>query len=110
MNSPQAEPHFGVNVIGYLRSVLGVGEIARGAIAALDAAQIPVLPVRLTPPATLDDLPFADVPWDRASFPVNLVCANAEFMPALAADPSGIMRGRYSIGWWWWEVASFPSG
>ncbi len=108
MNSPQVEPQFGVNVIGYLRSVLGVGEIARGVIAALDAAGIPVLPVRLLPPATLEVLPFADVAWSRAWFPVNLVCANAEFMPALAADPSGIMRGRYSIGWWWWEVASFP--
>ena len=109
MSAPrEAELQFGVNVIGYLRSVLGVGEVARCAIAALDAAEIPVLPVRLSPPATLDDLPFADVPWSRASFPINLVCANAELMPALADDPSGIMRGRYSIGWWWWEVASFP--
>jgi glycosyltransferase involved in cell wall biosynthesis len=109
VNAPrETEPALGVNVIGYLRSVLGVGQIARGAIAAIDAAEIPVLPVRLSPPATLDDLPFADVPWSRASFPINLVCANAEFMPALAADPAGIMRDRYSIGWWWWELASFP--
>jgi glycosyltransferase involved in cell wall biosynthesis len=95
-------------VIGYLRSVLGVGEVARGAIAALDAAEIPVLPVRLSPTATPEELPFADVPLSRASFPVNLVCANADFMPALAADPLGIMRDRYSIAWWWWEVSHFP--
>lgn len=103
----EREPQFGVNVIGYLQSVLGVGEIARQAIAALDTANVPTLPVRLSSPATADDQPFLHVPRSRAVFPINLICANAELMPALATDAEGLLRGRYSIGWWWWEVSRF---
>ena len=36
---------WGVNVVGYFRSELGMGEAARQVISALDAAGVPVLPI-----------------------------------------------------------------
>ena len=40
--APQGPPPLGVNVAGYLRTGLGVGEAARLYVAALEAAQVPV--------------------------------------------------------------------
>ena len=43
----RAAPAFGVNVVGYLSSELGVGEVARQVVDALDAVGVPALPVGL---------------------------------------------------------------
>jgi glycosyltransferase involved in cell wall biosynthesis/SAM-dependent methyltransferase len=102
-------PAFGVNVVGYLNSELGVGEVARQVIDALDAVGVPALPVGLNAPASRQGHSYAHVGVSTDDFPVNLVCVNADMLPSLAQQvhPT-FFDGRHTIGLWWWEASVFP--
>ena len=43
--APLSQGPFGVNVVGYFRSEVGTGEAARQVVGALDAEQVPVMPI-----------------------------------------------------------------
>jgi glycosyltransferase involved in cell wall biosynthesis/SAM-dependent methyltransferase len=102
-------PDLGVNVVGYLNSELGVGEVARQVIEALDAAAVPALPVGLEAPRSRQGHAFTHVGASRDDYPVNLVCVNADMLPALAAQVGDeFFEGRHTIGLWWWEASVFP--
>jgi glycosyltransferase involved in cell wall biosynthesis/SAM-dependent methyltransferase len=104
-------PPWGVNVAGYFRSELGVGEAARRLVEAMDSALIPVLPVQgsIDPPSRRGE-DYGSASPASAPFPVNLICVNADGLPAFAADVGReFFGGRYSIGYWWWELAEFPA-
>jgi SAM-dependent methyltransferase/glycosyltransferase involved in cell wall biosynthesis len=105
-----ASPIDGVNVVGYLNAELGVGEVARQAITALDQQGVPVLPVGVAAGITREDHDF-----DHAShaasgpFHINLMCVNADMLPAVVGElgPT-FFSERRTVGWWWWEVDTFP--
>jgi glycosyltransferase involved in cell wall biosynthesis len=101
---------WGVNVAGFLRSELGVGEAARTVIAALDARGVPVMPVHgAYVPSSRQGHAFAFVNPSAAPFPVNLICVNADELPAFLADAGPrFSENRYTIGFWWWEATTFP--
>ena len=101
---------WGVNVAGYLRSELGVGEVARGVITALDARDVPVMPIHgKLIPRSRQGHPFAFFDTSSAPFPVNLICVNADHFSAFLADAGPeFFENRYNIGFWWWEVTSVP--
>ncbi len=102
----------GVNVLGYFASELGVGEAARQLVRALDAVEVPVLPLHgPTVPVSRQGHRFAVREHEAARYPVNLICMNADALPEfarLAGD--SFFAGRYSIGVWFWEVGSPPPG
>jgi glycosyltransferase involved in cell wall biosynthesis/SAM-dependent methyltransferase len=100
---------FGVNVVGYLTSELGVGEVGRQVIDALDAVGVPTLPVSLTAPRSRQGHHFPHVGVSPDDYGVNLICVNADMLPGLAmqAGPS-LFHERYTIGVWWWEASVFP--
>jgi len=110
-----------VLVTGYLRGNLGLGEAARGYVAALQAAEVPVatraVPIdppvgRLAPGARRrpEDREFEEVAFDRdreADF--ELVCVNPDQLPDLLeqlGDEDG--EDRYRIGYWAWETELIP--
>jgi glycosyltransferase involved in cell wall biosynthesis len=96
----------GVNVVGYLRGELGLGEAARRVIAALDAAAVPLLPVGQALGTREGRHAFASVDIRQAGFDTNLVCLNADQHARLQRDPATALDdSRYTIGYWWWEVA-----
>src|SRR5215210_1784943 len=98
----------GVNVAGYFRAELGVGETARQVVAALESAQMPVATVGLSASASRQEHEY-ETDTHEPTFPVNLICVNADMLPTFAekAGP-GFFFDRYSIGLWWWEVNEFP--
>jgi glycosyltransferase involved in cell wall biosynthesis/SAM-dependent methyltransferase len=101
---------WGVNVVGYFRSELGTGEAARQALSALDASAVPVLPVhgRAIPPNRQGHA-FTHLDYTDASYPVNLICMNADRLDEFAAEAGqSFFSSRYSIGMWFWEVEQFP--
>jgi glycosyltransferase involved in cell wall biosynthesis len=99
----------GVNVAGYLNSELGVGEVARQAIRALDSAGVPVLPVGIAAPQSRQGHAFTHRGTSQRGYPINLICVNADMLPAFATGiGEPFFAGRHSIGWWWWEVSEFP--
>lgn len=106
----ELEP-WGVNVAGYLRSELGVGEAARTVIGALDVAGVPVMPIQVPRiPYSRQGHEYSSLNAVTAAFPVNLVCVNADQLPVFIDDVGPDFRdGRYTIGLWWWEVADFPT-
>ena len=100
---------FGVNLVGYLSSERGIGEVARQVDSALAAREllvaridIPVEEPKLA--AALGGLTAADRPYD-----VNLICVNADMVPAVVrAAPEQLFQDNHSAGLWFWEVESFP--
>lgn len=100
----------GVNVIGYVRSEMGVGESVRCAIRAARAAQIPVAirTVDEKGPYRLGDRYVAeedrDLPHEISLFYVN--ADQAEHVERKLGQE--FVRGRYNIGFWAWELEEFP--
>lgn len=99
----------GVNLVGYVSSERGVGEVARQIAAALETAEVPLTTIDApTDPdaiaAGLSGLHDPDHPYD-----FNLICVNADMLPyvARALGPRFFERRR-SAGLWFWEVSHFP--
>ena len=103
--------HAGVNMAGYFRSVLGVGEHARLILDGLRAAGVPVATIGLAAAGTEqieDGPPSGDDPAE-APHPINLISVNADVLPSFAlAAGHAFFQDRYSIGLWAWEVTPFP--
>jgi 2-polyprenyl-3-methyl-5-hydroxy-6-metoxy-1,4-benzoquinol methylase/glycosyltransferase involved in cell wall biosynthesis len=101
---------WGVNVAGFLRAELGIGEAARNALTALDEAQIPAIAVEgAFVPSSRHGADVAVVGAAEAPYAVNLVCVNPDVLEPWVAgvDPS-FFAGRRTIGYWWWEVERVP--
>lgn len=100
----------GLNLVGYLRSEMGVGESAR--CAALAARRIGI-PLELKSvdgrgPYRTEDHRAGP---DSSTFPwfFNLFHVNADQTPIVfeRLGPS-FTRGKYNIGYWAWELEDFP--
>jgi glycosyltransferase involved in cell wall biosynthesis len=99
----------GVNVAGYFDHPTGVGQVARGSLAALEHAGVPTARV-----------PLGVDPWGRTilgklyqpqgvPFPVTLLHANADQTShALTGLPAAALVGSTTIGYWFWELSHFP--
>jgi glycosyltransferase involved in cell wall biosynthesis len=102
-------PPFGVNLVGYLRAELGVAEVARQVIGALDTQDVPVLPIAIDPGSSRQGHAVGAIDHFVAPFGVDLLCVNADQTPnVVAAAGPDFFAGRYTIGLWWWEVSDFP--
>jgi glycosyltransferase involved in cell wall biosynthesis len=99
----------GVNMAGYFKAVLGVGEHARLIASALEAVGVPIAPVGLRAEASPESESFRAGDLEATLYPVNLVSVNADVLPEFAHDAGpGFFIGRYTIGLWAWEVTPFP--
>lgn len=100
----------GVNVAGYLRAELGVGEAARRLIRGLDAARVPYTTYVYERTRSRQLHPFKARPEHDDVYDTNLVCVNADELPNFRADVgTEFFDGRYTIGLWFWEVSRFPA-
>lgn len=104
----------GVNIAGYFKGVMGTGEHARQLLTALRTQGIPVALTTLHPEAAPEDEWLAVVPGPAGnagcSPSFNLLCVNADSVPAVAARLGDeFFAERYTVGFWAWEVATFPT-
>jgi glycosyltransferase involved in cell wall biosynthesis/SAM-dependent methyltransferase len=118
--APSLASSVGVDVAGYLRGGLGLGQAARLYVAALQAGGIPVrtTTVDLRMPevygddgtrAELKTTDFADLQLEGDP-PFNLVCVNAPELPQFVAEAGrDRFRDRYTIGVWAWETDAIPA-
>jgi glycosyltransferase involved in cell wall biosynthesis len=100
----------GVNIVGFVRAEVGIGEAARLLVAAVKAAGIPyaVVPVEKFVPSRQEH-PFSDLGVGNPTYDVNVIVLNPPELLAFAADEgAALLDGRYTIGNWWWEVTQFP--
>ncbi len=108
------DERIGVDVAGFLRGGLGLGEAARRYVAALEAAQVPVrtTTVDVFLPEEQQDrrklAEFEDVGTDH-DVPFNLVCVNAPELPRFYSEVGpDFFAGKRTIGVWAWEVDRVP--
>jgi glycosyltransferase involved in cell wall biosynthesis/2-polyprenyl-3-methyl-5-hydroxy-6-metoxy-1,4-benzoquinol methylase len=106
-----SDPLWGVNVAGFFRSELGLGEAARLVISGLDVAHVPALPVQgsFVPPCR-QGAEFTFATPDEAPYPINILCLNGDAVPAFAQEAGDdFFAGRHTIAMWWWEVGELPA-
>jgi len=101
----------GLNVVGFLRADLGVGESARCMARAADAAGLPaaLIDLRLPCKNPQSDTTFAARLQPDPAHPVSVFHLD----PPAARDVdhhhgAAFRRGRYNIGYWAWELPEFP--
>lgn len=102
----------GVNLIGDLKVDAGLGEAARLITDTLLRQNIPVTHVDMRyrfkrTAKGLEDR-YENLPQD-ARYPVNLLLYNFTHMYEIPLDRfKQVTRGRYTIGYWFWELEKIP--
>jgi len=108
---PQGPRPVGVNIVGYLGAVLGLGEVARNLAEALEGAGVPVAAVTNPATASRELYAFDCVAPDAAPYDLNLFVVTADMLPPLAGRLGpDFFAGRRSIGLWFWEAERFRPG
>ncbi len=107
--SPQAlQP--GVNIAGYFRAELGIGEAARLLTKTVHFAGIPCSTLDYASTASRRSHPYEAHGNGSAPYDVNIVCVNADRARTFANDVGpGFFENRYTIGYWFWELEQFPA-
>ncbi|MCY1339846.1 Glycosyl transferases group 1 [compost metagenome] len=99
----------GINLIGYLHAESGVGEAARASLRALQQSDLPysLIDYRLGNISRMGEV--IDGRTNRALYPINLMHVNAD-QSKIAREYLGdkLFHGRYTIGYWYWEMPKFP--
>jgi len=101
----------GVNLVGYFRADLGIGESARCMARALDAAVVPsaLVDLRLPCKNPMSDATFASRLQADTPHRVNIVHVDPPGMRDLDHHHGdALRRGKYTIGYWAWELPEFP--
>ena len=101
----------GVNVCGYLRAEIGLGGAARGYVAALKAAGIPVALNDVTDimVGLPGDVELPGEAQETNPYRVNLIVApahNHEHIVQRVGE--AYFEDRYNIGVWFWELGELP--
>ncbi|MDC7828712.1 MULTISPECIES: glycosyltransferase [Pseudomonas] len=101
---------FGVNLIGYAYGELGIGEDLRMAARALEAAGIPFVILNVSPGVDEGDRSVAAWVATAPRYRYNLFCLTAlEHARVYLEQGSGLLAGRYTIGYWPWELQRWPA-
>ena len=101
----------GVNLIGYARAEMGIGEACRTMAKALTAARVDfgLINFTLGNSARMNDLTWAHKETDTAACRTNLIVMNADQLPLLYQELGpGVLGKRFNIGQWAWELPEFP--
>lgn len=111
---PETRP-FGVNLYGFAFGELGTGEDLRMAVEACEKAKIPYRVINID---TGSNLRQADLILkeqvergiDEAPYAINVFCLPGFDMIERIFLQKGetFFRGHYNIGWWPWEISTWP--
>jgi glycosyltransferase involved in cell wall biosynthesis/SAM-dependent methyltransferase len=107
--SPPAGLRSGVNVVGYISDERGVGEVARQILGALETRGIEAAPIDTPAEPAAIEKALRGISDSEHPFDINLLCVNADMLPAVAAALGPrFFHGHRSAGVWFWEVSEFP--
>lgn len=101
----------GVNLVGFIKAQMGLGQGCRLMASALEKAEIPfgAIETRVGNPFNHTDTEWEHKLTDKFSYSVNIFHVNPEQMPYLQVSlPSDVLDRRYNIGIWLWELPDFP--
>lgn len=103
----------GVNLIGYIRADMGLGEGARSDARALTAAEIDfgIINFESGNPSSMTNELWRHKEVLNAPYDINLIHINGDFLPTVVAElPAHFLAGRYNIAYWAWELEDLPEG
>lgn len=115
--SPRRQPYqpgeylSGVNLFGYLKAQMGLGQGARLYARAIDGSGIPYMLLNTTKgnPSKHDDTEWDGKYSSSPLYNTNILHINAEQTPSVcSAYPRSAWSKRYNIGVWLWELEAFP--
>jgi hypothetical protein len=101
----------GVNLIGYARGELGIGEDIRQVAMALQAQNIPVCILDFAPGKNISqaDDGAECLMSDKPLYGINLFCLTGiETTRYVCEKGLSALEGRYNIGLWPWELPDWP--
>jgi glycosyltransferase involved in cell wall biosynthesis len=105
---PPVPAEAGLNIAGYLRAELGVGEVARLVASAASAEGIPVNTILNDRTLSRQQSPF-EVGGSAKAYGMTVICTNAdEFPRAVDALPRAVLTDRHRVGFWFWETEEIP--
>jgi glycosyltransferase involved in cell wall biosynthesis len=100
----------GINVFGYVFAESGTGEHTRLLVDAIRCAGIPTAVIPYTRTGLRQNHRFDGHTTSNPIYDVNIIGINADQLPTFVRDMGqDILRGRYTIGLWAWEVDEFPT-
>jgi glycosyltransferase involved in cell wall biosynthesis len=101
----------GVNIFAYVRGQFGLAEGARLYAKALLAEGYPVAihDIAIVIPHEMDDTSLDLHLREETPYDINLIFVNPDYLDeAIANIGRERLRGRYTIGCWFWELEVFP--
>lgn len=110
--TPFAARPFGVNLVGYVFGQLGIGEDVRMAGHALLAVDVPMVMRDFKPGPQIpqNDRSMAAYVSEDGPYQFNIFCMTAqENGRCYAKWGRDAFAGRYNIGYWPWEIGSWPA-
>lgn len=100
----------GLNVVGFLKGELGIGESARLVLAALATTDVPHAATSVSRHlSSREGAAFTGPPPPARPYDTTLICVNADLTPTAEQLVPDLVRGRHRIGMWYWEVEAFPA-
>ncbi|MHC2181982.1 glycosyltransferase involved in cell wall biosynthesis [Paenibacillus sp. PvR052] len=112
-SNPTGNKHYppGINLIGYARAEMGIGESCRIMAKSLNAVNFPfgITNFTGTNKARMTDLTWIHKEVENPQYNINVFHINAEQMIEIYAHyGNSIFKDRYNIGYWHWELPDFP--
>ncbi len=101
----------GVNLIGYIKAQMGLGEGVRAMAAAMETAGIPFGLVNYEKgnPARMGDETWSHRITNSAEHEISILFVTADSTPGAVRDLSAkYFSKRYTVGYWAWELPEFP--
>lgn len=102
---------FGVNLFGYAKGELGIGEDVRSVALALKANNIPFCIVNVKLGANISQHDDSVDGWlvSEPRYAINIFCTTGiEQVRYACTYGLGVLHGRYNIGLWPWELPEWP--
>lgn len=101
----------GINLLGYARAEMGLGESCRLAARSLETTHINygILNFKGTNSARMTDTTWSHKEIDNPKYNINIFHINAEQMIEVYTKYGhSLFKERYNIGYWHWELPEFP--
>jgi len=103
---------FGVNLFGYAKGEIGIGEDVRMVALALEAQNIPFCIINVQPGSNVSQQDSSVEKWivSEPRYAINIFCTTGIEQSRYACEQGlAVFNGRYNIGFWPWELPSWPS-
>ena len=110
LSTPTTPQKLGINIAGFVKGELGIGEGVRATLRAIETTNIPfVINNIISTPHRNSDQTYQSFTQENPH-PINLFQVNANEVKTFLKKPTvrQYFTNKYNIGFWAWELPKFP--